>query len=131
MATSKGVIQGYAAQAAVDSAHQVIVAADVIGSGSEQAMLLPMMEQSKPYSTPQTMITADAGYHSDANVQHLKDHAIPALIADNQSAIVGGRNIGDHYRIFIKTNIGAISAASFFASVSISALSSTLSSCLS
>ena len=32
MATSKGVIQGYAAQAAVDSAHQVIVAADVSGS---------------------------------------------------------------------------------------------------
>ena len=31
MATSEGVIQGYAAQAAVDSAHQVIVAADVIG----------------------------------------------------------------------------------------------------
>ena len=39
MATSKGVIQGYAAQAAVDASHQVIVAADVIGSGSEQAML--------------------------------------------------------------------------------------------
>ena len=49
MATNKGVIQGYAAQAAVDSAHQVIVAADVIGSGSEQAMLLPMIEgQSRP-----------------------------------------------------------------------------------
>lgn len=40
MATSKGVIQGYAAQAAVDSAHQIIVAADVIGSGSEQVMLI-------------------------------------------------------------------------------------------
>ena len=84
MATSKGVIQGYAAQAAVDSAHQIIVAADVIGSGSEQAMLLPMMEQSKPYSTPDTLITADAGYHSDANVKHLQENNIPALIADNQ-----------------------------------------------
>jgi transposase len=83
MATSKGVIQGYAAQAAVDSAHQIIVAADVIGSGSEQAMLLPMMEQSRPYATPQTLITADAGYHSDANVKHLQEHNIPALIADN------------------------------------------------
>ena len=60
MATSKGVIQGYAAQAAVDSSHQIIIAADVIGSGSEQAMLIPMIEQ------------------------HLKDHDIPALIADNQ-----------------------------------------------
>jgi transposase len=84
MATSKGVIQGYAAQAAVDSAHQVIVAADVIGSGSEQAMLLPMIEQSKPYREDHTLITADAGYHSDANVRHLQEHNIPALIADNQ-----------------------------------------------
>jgi len=47
MATSKGVIQGYAAQAAVDSSHQVIVAADVVGSGSEQAMLLPMVQQTQ------------------------------------------------------------------------------------
>ena len=84
MATSKGVIQGYAAQAAVDSSHQVIVAAQVIGSGSEQAMLLPMIEHSGPYRQDHTLITADAGYHSDANVQHLKDHNIPALIADNQ-----------------------------------------------
>ena len=45
MATGKGIIQGYAAQAAVDSAHQIIVAADITGSGSEQAMLLPMIEQ--------------------------------------------------------------------------------------
>lgn len=84
MATSKGVIQGYAAQAAVDSAHQIIIAADVIGSGSEQAMLLPMIAQSQPYREDHTLITADAGYHSDANVRHLKDHDIPALIADNQ-----------------------------------------------
>jgi transposase len=84
MATNKGVIQGYAAQAAVDSAHQVIVAADVIGSGSEQAMLLPMIEQATPFRTPQTLVTADAGYHSDANVKHLQEHNIPALIADNQ-----------------------------------------------
>jgi transposase len=83
MATNKGVIQGYAAQAAVDSTNQVIVAADVIGSGSEQAMLLPLIEQARPFRTPQTLVTADAGYHSDANVKHLKDHNIPALIADN------------------------------------------------
>jgi transposase len=84
MATSKGVIQGYAAQAAVDSSHQVIVAADIIGSGSEQAMLLPMIEQSQPYGDDHTLITADAGYHSDANIKQLKDNNIPALIADNQ-----------------------------------------------
>jgi transposase len=84
MATGKGVIQGYAAQAAVDSVHQIIVAADVIGSGSEQSMLMPMIEQTAPYRKTHTIITADAGYHSDANVAQLMQQNIPALIADNQ-----------------------------------------------
>ncbi len=84
MATSKGVIQGYAAQAAVDSANQIIIAADVIGSGSEQAMLVPMIEQASAYRMAETLVTADAGYHSDANMQYLLDNNIPALIADNQ-----------------------------------------------
>jgi IS5 family transposase len=84
MATSKGVIQGYAAQAAVDAAHQIIVAADIVGSGSEQAMLLPLIEHSAALAGQHTLITADAGYHSDANVQALQDRGIPALIADSQ-----------------------------------------------
>ncbi|OYU45575.1 MAG: DDE transposase, partial [Burkholderiales bacterium PBB4] len=84
MATSKGVMQGYAAQAAVDNANQIIIAADVIGSGSEQAMLLPMIEQASPYRTPETLVTADAGYHSDANIAQLMKQGIPAMVADNQ-----------------------------------------------
>jgi transposase len=84
MATSKGVIQGYAAQAAVDQAHQVIVAADVIGSGSEQAMLLSMIEQAAPVAAAHTLHTADAGYHSDANMSELQRRGIAALIADGQ-----------------------------------------------
>ncbi len=84
MATSKGVMQGYAAQAAVDSANQIIIAADVIGSGSEQAMLLPMIEQASPFCTSETLVTADAGYHSDANIAQLMEQGIPALVADNQ-----------------------------------------------
>jgi transposase len=84
MATSKGVIQGYAAQAAVDSAHQIIVAAEVSGSGSEQAMLLPMVQASAAVRESHTLITADAGYHSNDNLQALRQDNIPALIADNQ-----------------------------------------------
>lgn len=87
MATSKGVIQGYAAQAAVDASHQIIVAADVIGSGSEQAMLLPMIEQASAYRTPETLITADAGYHSDANIAQLHKQNIPTMVADNRMRI--------------------------------------------
>jgi hypothetical protein len=81
-ATGKGVIQGYAAQAGVDSAHQIIVAADVIGSGSEQAMLLPMIDKAGVREA-HTLITADAGYYSDDNIRALHDRDIPALIADN------------------------------------------------
>ena len=84
MATSKGVIQGYAAQAAVDSAHQVIVAADVIGSGSEQSMLLPMIEQAAGVRAEHTVITADAGYHSDSNLAELRRRGIAAMVADGQ-----------------------------------------------
>jgi transposase len=83
MATSKGVIQGYAAQAAVDSAHQLIVAADIIGSGSEQAMLLPMIDKTQGLREDNTLITADAGYYSDDNIRALHERGIPALIADN------------------------------------------------
>ena len=83
MATSKGVIQGYAAQAAVDSAHQIIVAADVIGSGAEQAMLLPMIDKTQGLREDHTLITADAGYYNDENIRALHERGIPALIADN------------------------------------------------
>jgi len=44
MATDKGVIQGYTGVAAVDSAHQIIVEAQAHGSGSEQAVLIPVVE---------------------------------------------------------------------------------------
>lgn len=84
MATSKGVIQGYAAQAAVDSRHQVIVAADVIGSGSEQAMLLPMIELAQAVADETTVMTADAGFHSHENMRALHERGIPALVADGQ-----------------------------------------------
>jgi transposase len=82
MATSKGVIQGYTAVAAVDSQAQVIVAAQAYGSGSEQSVLLPMVEKTALLRTDQTIVTADAGYHSEANLQGLHDAGVPALIAD-------------------------------------------------
>ena len=84
MATSKGVIQGYTGVAAVDDKHQIIVEAQAHGTGSEQALLMPMVEATAPLCTPDTLITADAGYHSDANLKALAEQDRPALIADNQ-----------------------------------------------
>jgi len=82
MATSKGVIQGYTAVAAVDAQAQIIVAAQAHGSGSEQSVLLPMVQKTDPLRTQQTIVTADAGYHSEANLQALCARGVPALIAD-------------------------------------------------
>ncbi len=84
MATSKGVIQGYCGVAAVDDRHQIIIEAQAHGTGSEQALLLPMVAATTPIRTDQTLITADAGYHSEANLIALAEQHIPALIADNQ-----------------------------------------------
>ena len=82
MATSKGVIQGYTAVAAVDGKAQIIVCAHAHGSGSEQSVLLPMVESIAALRTDQTIVTADAGYHSEANLKALCERAVPALIAD-------------------------------------------------
>jgi transposase len=84
MATSKGVIQGYTGVAAVDDRHQIIVDAQAHGTGSEQALLMPVVAATAPLCTPDTLITADAGYHSDANLTALAEQNRPALIADNQ-----------------------------------------------
>ena len=45
MATSKGVIQGYTGVAAVDAKHQIIVCAQAHGTGSEQEVLMPVVEE--------------------------------------------------------------------------------------
>lgn len=84
MATDKGVIQGYTGVAAVDGRHQVIVAAQAHGTGAEHALLMPVVTQLKPLLAPRTLITADAGYHSKANLVDLDRLNLKALIADNQ-----------------------------------------------
>lgn len=83
MATDKWVIQGYCGVAAVDATHQIIVEAQAHGSGSEQALLMPVVTATAPWRRPTTLITADAGYHSKTNLDRLAEEQIPALIADN------------------------------------------------
>jgi len=82
MATAKGVLQGYTAVAAVDARAQVIVAAQAHGSGSEQAVLLPMVDATEALRTTDTLVVADAGYHSEENLRGLYERGAPALVAD-------------------------------------------------
>ena len=89
MATSKGVIQGYTGVAAVDAKHQIIVEAQAHGTGSEQELLIPVVKAIKaaktqsPLINDTSLITADAGYHSENNLKELETLEVDALIADN------------------------------------------------
>ena len=84
MATGKGVIQGYTGVAAVD---------ERIKSSSKRRRTVQARSRncSSPLSTAmqdmlatESLITADAGYHSEANLQQLAARSIDALIADNE-----------------------------------------------
>lgn len=90
MATNKGVIQGYTGVAAVDAKHQIIVDAQAHGTGSEQELLVPVvraiqnaLDDDHALITATSLITADAGYHSEANLKQLAEMEVDALIADN------------------------------------------------
>jgi transposase len=83
MATSKGVIQGYTGVAAVDEKAQIIVDAQAHGTGSEQELLLPTIKATAAYRNLDTVITADAGYHSQVNLKALAEQKINAYIPDN------------------------------------------------
>lgn len=84
LATDKGVIQGYCGVAVVDAKHQIIIEAQAHGTGSEQELLLPVIDACVAQRANDTLITADAGYHSEANLAALAERGVTALIADGQ-----------------------------------------------
>ncbi|MEK7884599.1 transposase [Methyloversatilis sp. NSM2] len=83
MATAKGVVQGYTGVAAVDAAHQIVVDAQAHGTGSEQELLLPVVDAILTQREQHTAICADAGYHSEKNLAGLDSRNIPAWVCDN------------------------------------------------
>ncbi len=77
-----GGIQGYTGVATVDARRQIIVDAQAHGTGSEHELLGPVVQALQAMLAPTTLLTADAGYHSEANLQELATRQIDALIAD-------------------------------------------------
>ena len=77
----KHFIQAYNAQAAVDSANQVIVAAEVTNKTTDRGQAEPMMEVVKANTgqLPHQM-SADAGYFSSDTVQNLTDRGIDVYL---------------------------------------------------
>jgi transposase len=66
---TKEFVQGYNAQAAVDSHAQVIVACDVTQAAADVGQFVPMLEQAiGNVGQRPAQVTADAGYFSEANL---------------------------------------------------------------
>ena len=91
MKTSKGVIQGYTGVAAVDGKHQIVVGAEAFGEGQEHGLLVPMLEHTREAfrelgcaqdALRGVVLTADAGFHTDANMAYLERNGIDGYVAD-------------------------------------------------
>jgi transposase len=93
MKTSHGVIQGYDGLAVVDGKHQVVVHAEAFGAAQEHELLLPMIEGTREnfeaIGNPKDVfkevkLTADSGFHTEANMKEVMGQSIDAYIADTQ-----------------------------------------------
>lgn len=91
MKSSQGVIQGYDGVASVDSKHQVVVHAEAFGVAQEHGLLEPMIEgvrenfrsiDAESDVFDKTKLTADAGFHTEANMKMLAKENIDGYVAD-------------------------------------------------
>jgi transposase/IS5 family transposase len=77
-----GWIYGYTAQAAVDDAHQVIVATSLSAEATDTGALPALVDQIEANTgAPPRRVLADAGYLSDDNLAHLEGRGIDAYVA--------------------------------------------------
>ncbi len=92
MTSSHGVLQGYNAQALVDSKHQIILAAEAFAS-QDHENLKPMLDSAKknlvtigkrPDYFESKELTADSNYHSLNSLKVCKDEKLDAYIPDIQ-----------------------------------------------
>lgn len=89
MMAGHGTYQGYVAVTAADEKRQVIVSAEAYGMGQEQSTLRPTIESIEEnlnldLSKSGTVLTADTGYSSEANMKYVFEQRIEAVIPDNQ-----------------------------------------------
>lgn len=93
MPGSHGVIQGYNAQALVDSKHQIIVNAEAMGNGQDHDNLSPMLDGAKKkmqtIGKPEDYfrgkeLSADCNYHDKENLARCDEEGLDAYIPDPQ-----------------------------------------------
>lgn len=82
MKSKDGFIQGYNAQAAVDAAHQVIVAQGLTDNAADSAQLIPLVDAVKANTGRKPReVSADVGYCSQANLEALDQRRVRGYIA--------------------------------------------------
>jgi len=91
MKTSHGMVQGYNAQVLTDAKRQVIVEAEVFGTGQDYQLLEPMVSKAKENMQALgkeedyfkgAILTADTGYHSTESIKKCAEEQIDAYIPD-------------------------------------------------
>ncbi len=89
--SAHGVIQGYDGVATVDGKHQIVVHAEAFGEAQEHDLLVPMIEGTRENFQAMgsdrdifedTTLTADAGFHTEANMKRLFEDGIDGYVAD-------------------------------------------------
>ena len=90
MVSSHGVVQGYNANALVDSKNQVVVHAQAFGEGTDGEHMEPMLEAAKsklealgkhePLKNKE--ISADTSYYSVENLESCREHEVDAYVPD-------------------------------------------------
>ncbi|MGH8509228.1 MAG: IS1182 family transposase, partial [Gammaproteobacteria bacterium] len=92
MKSAHGILQGYDGVAMVDAKHQLVLHAEAFGEAQEHDLLLPMIEGTRESFQgmgcerdifAETKLTADAGFHTEANMKRLFEEGIDAYVADN------------------------------------------------
>ena len=82
MKSKDGFIQGYNAQAAVDAAHQVIVAQGLTENAADSGQLVPLVDAIKANTGRKPReVSADVGYCSEDNLEALGARRIRGYIA--------------------------------------------------
>jgi transposase len=93
MYTAHGTVQGYNAQALVDSKQQVIVHGEAIGKGLDNDNLAPVVDGAKKNLErigkgsdyfEGKILTADSSYHSVTNIAKCNEEKLDAYIPDNK-----------------------------------------------
>jgi transposase len=80
--SSAGIVQAYNCQAAVDEGHQIIVAQAVTNQPPDCQHLRPLLDQVEDnLGELPTVLTADNGYFSKANVEYAKSRLVEPYIA--------------------------------------------------